>query len=234
MLSKFARLTAALGVGAALYAGAAQAIVLDLDGSTSNPSNVTLVWQFNNVDGANLSASALFQLDTLSATQAVFVVNVANNTLGQPGDNRFVSFGIDNVTPNLTGASVSNPGTGNIAVSWGASRNDTFPGFQKVELCLWAGQNCSGGSNSGLVEGAVDSFVLTLTGSFTGTVAFDAPFPSKWQAVGNAGNSWELAGCIQGDTSCVRVPPVQIVPEPGTLALLGFAFAGLGFARRRR
>jgi hypothetical protein len=50
---------------------------------------------------------------------------------------------------------------------------------------------------------------------------------TTFNATGGAPGSWE-------NDTMVLAYRVTIVPEPGTLALLGVSLAGLGFARRRR
>jgi len=175
------------------------------------------------LDGATIDATIKYIFDgfTTSAgsSTATFEVIVTNNSSGA-GTNRIVSFGIDMVAPALTDVSDNTS-------FWSETLNTNFPGFHKIDLCVWSGTNCDGGANAGVLEGASSDFLLMLT--FAGTnptpITFTGPFPTKWQSVGNAGNSYELD--ING-----WGPPV-LIPEPGTLALVSLALFGLGALGRR-
>src|SRR4030095_1692111 len=141
-------------------------------------------------DGATLSATVDFELTAWTTTSATFTVNVTNNSSG-PGTNTLLGFGIDVVSPTLTGAS----GSGN----WDAGINQILPSFASVDLCMWASNGCPGGAiGNGLGEGLADSFTLTLAslGDFTQEISFTSPYGIKFQDVGNSGNSFEFPGDV--------------------------------------
>jgi hypothetical protein len=174
--------------------------------------------------GAALSATVKFTLNSLSATQAIFGMEVKNNSSG-PGANRLTSFGIDIVSPALTFASANG--------GWDATRNTNFPSFGTVNLCIWDGSNCSGGASQGVGEGLTESFDLSLrtAGNFlTNGVSFTSPYAVKFQSVGNQNGSIEFTGCIVGTPGC---GPTQ-VPEPASIALVGLGLLGAAIARRRK
>lgn len=178
-------------------------------------------------DGATLSVTVDFTLTAWTATNATFAVHVANDSSG-PGKNTLTSIGIDIVSPSITKATATG--------DWkGTKLNTTLPGFQNVDLCLYAGNNCSGGGNAGLGELKAADFVLTLTtaGNFlTNGITFENPFDAKFQSVGNGGGSHEFAGCISGTLNCGGT--TKQVPEPASITLVGLGLLGAALARRRK
>ena len=196
----------------------------------------TFVWNFTNVDGANLNASVKFELaskvDFNTWKFNVTTVNTSSGAGAAVNANRMVSFGIGVVNPELAGTSDDSP-------DWATGINTNLPSFGKVDFCAYGGSNCSGGGGDGLLKGETNNFNVTMdfkTNVGASGVTFTSPYAAKFQSVGNRGGSWELAGCLSTDEACKITPPrpPSEIPEPGTLTLAGLALLGFGAARRRR
>ena len=190
-----------------------------------------------NTSDTVLSGSTWWMIDSLSSTQAMFTVKIANDTT----DGVFMVWAVDIITSSVDGepfpdsVSITNFDDGMLGgdTTWSADLNQSSSGgFGIVDFCSWAGTNCVGGGNpdNGLVEGGMDTVVLTFSGDFTGTTTFDI-FPSKFKSVGTTGISLEPGGTVD----ITGEPPGGMeMPEPSTLALFGFGLVGLGVMMRRR
>jgi hypothetical protein len=177
-----------LSLGAAVLLGS----LLQVEAASAININYT-------ADGGLLTATATFTLTPIDATHENLSITLTNTTVGQPGE--YISgFGF-NVSPDAT---VDQIGAGTIFT--GVLVNVNFPGFNTIDVCVFAGNNCSA-SNGGLFAPNSDTISMRLTGS--NSFSLDT-FAIKF--AGNLG-SFESAGCVAG-TSCTSVP------EPSTLLLL--------------
>jgi hypothetical protein len=192
------------------------------DGSTiTGKDSFTWTWKASTgTAGQFVAATGVFTVLAFTTSELKLQIKLTNNSTF-PADARLTSLGLD-VDPAVAGHTISG---GSVFTQVGTSN---FPSFQEVDICAFAGNNCAGGGNNGLTIGASDTFTLDLTGGNFGpdnnhlSVALE-DIATKWQ--GSNPLSFELPG----------VPGVPTaVPEPATLALLGFTLAGLGLLRRRK
>lgn len=231
-VNKFLR-AAAVGLVAVAASSANAFLVDDIN------DDFTINWSQDILGGTQtLSATALFDVTAISAGSVTFAITLTNTTAPSSFQASIVSLGFY-VDPNATSASITNDGD---AITWEVTTSQpNFPGgFQNIDICLFAANNCQGGNiNQGLVNNPspnTDDFILTLNGSFpTGLDFADTNnFPIKFQT--EAG-SFEFTGTSTSSTSSTSTTSSGAsgtAPEPGTLSLLGGAILGGLFQYRRR
>jgi hypothetical protein len=154
--------------------------------------------------------------------------SLTNSTLADSGgDARLTAFGFG-IGPNATKVTFfDDPNDGGMM----SAALDNIPSLKTIEICVFGGRNCAGGANGGIfANGASDIFSLKLTGDFAKGATID-PLGYKYQT---DDGSYEFSCSTTSRNYQCSGGSVVSVPEPGTLALVGVAVAGLGFARRRK
>ena len=189
-------------------------------------SNNPLAFSWDYFTGtSNLTGNGTITLSGFNSSQLTANITLNNTSLiGGNGGERLTSFGFG-ISPNATGVTFSDA---NDAGMTGALLGQ-IPSLATVEVCVFGGQNCSGGGNGGIYgAGGSDTFSILLAGNWGNSVEIN-PIGFKYQT---GYGSFEFTTCT---SNCGSTPPgVTEVPEPQTLALLGLGLAGMAFTRKRK
>jgi hypothetical protein len=198
-------------------------------------NSFTINW---GLDDPVLSAVANFTLDSLTENQAIFTIDLLNNTELTASDPDLVNaailsmgFGVD---PDATGSFRQDTNNSDDTDVFDQVKNDvTFAGFQTLDICVLSSNNCAGGNvKDGLQAGDNDEFQVILEGSFANgstNSLIISPLAIKFQT---SQGSYELSGEPEDPDN---PPPVlQQVPEPTTLLALGLLGFGMVLSRHRK
>lgn len=224
---------AALGLALTAPANAISSFngtIATIDSTDPFSWGVDLVATVNSGGGTptNVTAHADFTFTGFSGGSYNFTYDIENTSTESPSNlSRLGAVGFD-VTPvpnSATDSDTSDP----FSVSF--QGNGQFNGLGPVTLCLYAGQNCNGGANDGLLPGAsaTGGFSLNYTG--TAPTAIDLTnFLGRWQATQVGSTSG--GPCTSGDCGGGGGGPG--VPETATWMMLIIGFGTMGRAIRTR
>lgn len=164
----------------------------------------------------DLVGNSTWTITNYSSTGFDLSISMKNNTVVSPNyaskDARITAFGF-NIDQDMD---ISKFKKGTAFLNYGT--DTTLPSFGKVDMCIFGGNNCAGGSNGGLFAGLTDtvSFRLDLADCDDPVKNFTlTTFGMKWQT---AWGSFEPEGCV--GSSC-NTTTISVEPESIFLILAG-------------
>jgi hypothetical protein len=218
-MKKLLSLKKAAVIAAALFSvGSAHATLVD---SVSNVLNFSLSYITGTAAGTLTGTGSM----TFSGFDSnLLTVNTTLNNTSTLSSNRLTSFGFG-IDPNATYVGFSDSSDDGMI----AATLNNIPSLASIEICSYGGQNCSGGSNGGILGGASDTFSLLLGGTW-GSSANVAPIGFKFQTGYGSFEFTTSSGSSGSSSSSGTVPE----PNAGALTLLGLGLLGASLATRRR
>jgi hypothetical protein len=207
-------------VGFALLAFAGPAFAVTVD-SADDSFTVDFGGNIEGSDVPGLTASALFEVESISGDTLVLSITLTNTSNELWESARISALGFD-TDPSIESASLSSAVFGNVNLG------GSFPnGFGSVDVCVINNRNnCNGGRSGGLNLGESTQFLLTLNFHDSISAVELENFGVRYQSL----TSEELG--FDGDSGTGR--PGNPIPEPGSTAM--FLIGGVivaGVVRRQ-